>query len=92
MSGKFWSADGHYSDDFQFISAGEINVPGLPRGSAGRTVVALPGLSSIAGVFTVAPDMRKLLSHGAPASLRKLMPARPATRYARVPELFSIEE
>ena len=91
MSSKSWP-DGQYSDDFQSISAGEVTVFGLPQGSAGRMAVALPGLSSIAGIFTVSPDMKRLLATGAPASLRKLMPARPAARYPRVPELFSMED
>jgi hypothetical protein len=86
MSTQSWPGNGAYSNFFQTVAAGAVAVPGAPAGSAGSLTQGHTVLSSTACAFTVGQDTKAALATASQATLRKFMPARPASdRYARVP-------
>jgi len=63
-----------YTSFFTSIAAGDINVFGLPAGSAGALGIPAPGRSSYAARFAISPDVDALVR-----SVRRFVPARPAS-------------
>jgi hypothetical protein len=65
------------------VAAGEVRVAGLRAGAAGSRRLGRSWLSSIAGLFTVSPDLARVLPP-APvsvglAAVRRYVPPRPAS-------------
>jgi hypothetical protein len=57
MPNEFRHAPVKFNTEFEAIAAGDINVKGLPAGSAGSRRIGRSVLSSIAALFTVSPDV-----------------------------------
>jgi len=74
---------GTYTTHMNTIVAGDMRVAGLRTGAAGSARLGRSWLSSIAGLFTVSPDVAHILPP-APVSIglaatRRYVPPRPAS-------------
>ena len=74
---------GRFTTAFTTIPAGDVQVPGLPRGAAGSRRLAPSVLTSIASAVMISPDTARILPPAtvsiAVAQPRRFVPARPAS-------------